>query len=142
MKSPNTYNNDNRYVFSNWTPEDFIGQWAGVPTLVAAGESKELPEYLAHHFTKHLVDREMSRDGKSALMAVEEERAPYEAKTVAPLAAGADSPALAAIKEQIRAEVEAEAASPAAAPAKKGKGKKAVVEAPLSESAEFAGLEG
>lgn len=139
MRTPDTYDADKRYVFSNWTGEDFACSWGGVPTSVARGESVELPEHLALTFARHLVDREMSRDGKSALLAVDEERAPYEAKTVAALEAGADSPALAAIKEQIRAEVEAEAGE--AKPAKKGGRKGAKAEAaPLSEAGEFAGL--
>ena len=105
MKTPDTFNNERRFVFSNWTAEDFEGSWNGEKTLVKAGESKELSMALAYNFTKHLVDREMSRAGKSNLQGVEEERAPYEAKTMAEIGEGTDSPALATLKEKIRAEV-------------------------------------
>ena len=105
MNKPDTYSIDRRFVFSNWTNEDFIGQWAGVTTTIKQGETKEFPMYLAYHFTKHLVDREMNKAGKSNLLGVEEERAPLEDKTIAEIGEGTESPALTALKEKIREEV-------------------------------------
>lgn len=105
MIQPAVYDNEKRYLFSNWTNEDFVGIWGGVPTLIKKGESVELPEYKAFHFTHHLVDREMMKDGKM-LLDVQEARQPYEDKTCVELTAGVDSPAMASLKEKIRQELE------------------------------------
>lgn len=131
MIQPDTYNNDRKFIFSNWTEEDFTGQWAGVSYTVLKGETKEFPMYLAYHLTKHLVDREMNRAGKSHLLGVEEERAIFETKTVSEIGEGTDSPALASLKEKIREEVlEVEAK----------KAKKTKKEAPIEDTGEFADL--
>lgn len=105
MIKPDTYNNDRRFVFSNWTSEDFTGQWGGVATTIKAGETKEFPMYLAYHFTKHLVDRELNKANKSHLLGVDEERHPLEQKTIAEIGEGTDSPALSALKEKIKEEI-------------------------------------
>jgi enoyl-CoA hydratase/carnithine racemase len=102
------FDNNKRYIFSNWTDEDFEGEWAGEKTLIKSGETKELTMALAYHFTKHLVNREMSRDNISHIQDVQEQRTPYEVKTIAEIVAGTDSPALASLKEQIKAEIEEE----------------------------------
>lgn len=127
-----TYDNEKRYIFSNWTSEDFTGVWASVPTVVKAGESIEVPQYKAYHFTKHLVDREMIKDNKENSMASPEARAVYEEKTVAEITGNVDSPALAAIKEKIKEEIEVESGKKKAT-----KKKKEVVE---EESGEFADI--
>jgi hypothetical protein len=103
---PVTFSPEKRYVFNNWTKEDFTGSWGGSTQIIKAGETKELQEYLAFHYTKHLVNREMMRDGKDGSMSSEEARAPYENKTMAEIGDGIDSPALASLKEKIRAEIE------------------------------------
>jgi hypothetical protein len=105
MELPTTFDNDRRFIFNNWSSEDFVGTWAGVTTIVKAGTTQEFPMYLAYHFTKHLVDREMARSGKASLMGNDDARKEYEDKTLAEITAGTDSPALSALKEQIRAEV-------------------------------------
>ena len=48
--------------FVNWTNEDFSFKWDGVPYEVKAGQSMNLPDYLADHAAKHLTDREMQKD--------------------------------------------------------------------------------
>jgi len=101
------YDNERRYIFTNWTSEDFVGTWAGIGTTIKPGESIELPQYKAFHFCKHLVDREISKDGKVAVDS-REARSPYENKTIAEITAGMDSPALASIKEKIKEEIEKE----------------------------------
>lgn len=106
MITPDTFDNSRKFIFSNWTDEDFIGIWDGQPYLIAKGETKEYQMSLAYHFTKHLVDRELIKANKANLMGVPEERAPLEDKTMAELIAGQDSPALATLKEQIRAELQ------------------------------------
>lgn len=105
MELPTTFDNDRRFIFDNWSSEDFVGTWAGQSTVVKAGTTQEFPMYLAYHFTKHLVDREMARTGKASLMGNDDARKEYEVKTLAEITAGTDSPALSALKEQIRAEV-------------------------------------
>lgn len=108
MVEVNTYDNEKRYIFSNWSNEDFVGVWAGVSQTIKAGETTELVEYKAYNYTRHFVNREMMKDHKENSMDSAEARAPYEAKTVALIGAGTDSPALAAIKEKIKEEVEVE----------------------------------
>lgn len=48
-------------LFTNFTQDDFIGYWDGKPTTVKSGKSIYLPDYLAKHFAKHLVNRELIR---------------------------------------------------------------------------------
>lgn len=103
-----TYDNEKRYLFSNWTNEDFTGVWGGAPTTVKQGETIELPMYKAYHFTKHLVNKEMMKDGKDGSMDSPEQRLPYETKTVMEITGGVDSPALSALKEKIKEELEVE----------------------------------
>lgn len=103
-----TYDNERKFIFNNWTSNDFIGMWGGQETLIKTGETKEFPMYLAYHFTKHLVDREMGRDGKEGSMSSMEARQPYENKTISEITAGTDSLALSSLKEKIREEIEAE----------------------------------
>ena len=107
MIQPAVYDNEKRYIFTNWTNEDFIGMWGGVETLVEKGKSIEVPMYKAYHFTKHLVDREMMKKGVVVLDSMEA-RKEFEDKTVAEITSSTDSPALAAIKEKIREEIEVE----------------------------------
>ncbi len=81
------YNPVKRYAFTNWTVEDFLGQWNGdtvtIPCNAGPRSTVTLPEYLAVKFTRELVDREMIRElGSSALLSVPSARAPYEQKTV------------------------------------------------------------
>lgn len=105
MENVDVFNNDRRFIFSNWSNEDFIGQWGGVQTIVKSGETKEFVMYLAYHFAKHFIDREMVKEGKGTLVGVDEMRKPYELKTIAEITAGTDSPALATLKKQIEEEV-------------------------------------
>ena len=105
MRTPDIYDDTKRFIFNNWTSEDFTGSWGGVHTIVKAGDTKELPMSLAYVFTKHLVDRELQKVGKANLLGVDEERAPLEAKTMTEIGEGTDSPALSALKEKIRAEI-------------------------------------
>lgn len=109
MQTPNTYDNERRYVFSNWSNEDFSCMWGGKTTTVKAGEILEVPEYLAYHFTKYLVDREMIKAGKEALIGDDNVRKSFEDKTVSLISAGTDSPALATLKEKIKQEIEEQA---------------------------------
>lgn len=106
MQNPVVFSEDKRYVFNNWTDEDFVGRWNGIETTIKAGESRELPEYLAYNYCKHLVDREMTKEKKEAWLSVDEQRVPFEEKTIAEISEGTDSPALASLKEKIRKEIE------------------------------------
>lgn len=51
-------------VFKNFTSEDFSHTWDKIQYDFPAGVSMMLPEYLAHHFAKHLCIRELMRVGK------------------------------------------------------------------------------
>lgn len=104
MELPNVYDSEKRYIFSNWTGTDFEGMWGGITTLVKTGESIEVPEYKAYHFTKHLVDREMQSSRRVAVDSPEA-RKPLEEKSMVEITAGVDSLALASLKKQIKEEV-------------------------------------
>ena len=49
--------------FTNYTDRDFSWKWDGVEYTFRAGETMFLEDYKAHHFAKHLVDRELTKDG-------------------------------------------------------------------------------
>lgn len=51
-------------IFTNWTSEDFTWTWNSVPYTFPAGKTIYLEDYLADHFAKHLVDRELFRQAK------------------------------------------------------------------------------
>lgn len=108
MKEITTYDNERRYIFNNWSNEDFTATWGGVPQIIKAGQTIELPQYKAYHYTKHFVDREMMKDNKAVSMGSSDARKEYELKTVTEITGGIDSPALDSIKEKIRVELEAE----------------------------------
>lgn len=50
-----------RYAFTNIDNEDYVFQWGGIKTMVEPGETIELPEYLALHATRGLVDKLMQQ---------------------------------------------------------------------------------
>lgn len=108
LKEITIYDNNRRFVFNNWSKEDFTGKWGGNTELIKVGEIKEYPMYLAFHYAKHFVDREMFRDKKEVMMGVPEERKKYWDKTISEITGDTESPALVALKEKIRAEIEEE----------------------------------
>lgn len=105
MIYPETFNNERRYIFSNWSNEDFTGLWEGKEHKIKAGEVKEFPMYLAFHLCKHFVDREMNKSGKSNFMGDDGARKEYEEKTITEITGSTESPALAALKAQIKEEL-------------------------------------
>lgn len=48
-------------LFNNFTDTEFIGYWDGKGKKFAPGVSVYMPDYLARHFAKHLVNRELLR---------------------------------------------------------------------------------
>lgn len=48
-----------RFAFTNISDEPYTFQWGGIPTELDPGETIELPEYLALHATRGLVDNLM-----------------------------------------------------------------------------------
>lgn len=48
-------------LFTNFSTEEFTGYWDGKGKRFAPGESVYMPDYLAQHFAKHLVNRELLR---------------------------------------------------------------------------------
>lgn len=102
------FDNERRYIFTNWTPSDFIGRWASQDRIIKVGEIVELPMYLAYHYAKHLCDREMIREHKEVWMGVPEKRKEYIDKTIVEITGDTESPALLAMKEKLRLEIEAE----------------------------------
>lgn len=56
-------------LFVNFTNEAFTGYWDGKGKTFKSGQSLYMPEYLARHFAKHLVNRELlSRDKNGNLV--------------------------------------------------------------------------
>lgn len=51
-------------LFTNFTNEPFIGYWDGKGKKFSPGQSLYMPDYLAKHFAKHLVNRELLRTDK------------------------------------------------------------------------------
>lgn len=47
--------------FINFTDQGFVGYWNGKGRKYPAGASEYMPDYLAKHFAKHLVNRELLR---------------------------------------------------------------------------------
>ena len=130
MKYPDVFDGSKVYIVSNWTPEDFTFYWDGKPTTIKAGEQKELVEYLAYHATKHLVSREMERDGVP-YPHTDGARVPYEEKTLFDTTSGGDSPVITALKDRLRKELGEEMSSSSAKE-----------EAPAEKQEEFADLKG
>lgn len=52
-------------LFVNFTEETFTGYWDGKPKKFEPGQSVYMPDYLANHFAKHLVNRELLRKDRS-----------------------------------------------------------------------------
>jgi len=148
MQIPDTFDNERRFIFSNWSDEDFTGQWGGVPTLIKAGAVMEFPMYLAYHFAKHFVDREMYKAHKEQFVSVDEVRKEFEEKTISEITSGTDSPALASLKEKIKEEIENEINPATLEKPKRGRPKRltgseitSVTSAiPVIETKEFAGI--
>lgn len=54
-------------IFTNFTDEVFYGRWNKRVYEIRAGKSVEVPFYLAEHFGKHLVDRELANKAAAEL---------------------------------------------------------------------------
>lgn len=54
---------DRTVIFINWSSHEFTGYWNSVPHNFAPGEKKYMEEWRAKHFSKHLANRELLRDG-------------------------------------------------------------------------------
>lgn len=51
-------------IFKNFSLEPFTGYWDGKPRTFKPGAEILMPDYLARHYAKHLVNRELQRVGK------------------------------------------------------------------------------
>ena len=52
-------------LFTNFTDQEFIGYWDGKGKKFTPGSSLYMPDYLARHFAKHLVNKELLRTDAS-----------------------------------------------------------------------------
>jgi hypothetical protein len=50
--------------FTNYTSEPFTGKWNGVAKTFKPGEKRQMAEYLARHFAKHLANQELIKKNK------------------------------------------------------------------------------
>lgn len=66
MSQPKVIDREQEITFTNFTDEDFEGQWNFAKTRkiyrLRAHKSYYLPFYLAEHFAQHLVQRELNRE--------------------------------------------------------------------------------
>lgn len=108
MQDPAIYDNERRFIFSNFSKEDFVTRYGGEEKTIKSGETWELPMFKAYLFTKHLVDREMIKNRLENSLSSEEARKPYEDMAMAEITGNVDSPALASLKEKIAEEVAVE----------------------------------
>lgn len=60
MREPQKIDRDTEIIFTNFTSKDFEGQWNKKIYVLKAGRQYYLALYLAEHFAKHLVDRELN----------------------------------------------------------------------------------
>lgn len=51
--------------FTNFSDETFVGVWNREPREYKPGKGEILPFYMADHFSKHLIDREITKLGKN-----------------------------------------------------------------------------
>lgn len=58
---PSALNTMKTALFTNFSNEEFIGFWDGKGKKFEPGQSLYMPDYLAEHFAKHLVNRELLR---------------------------------------------------------------------------------
>lgn len=49
-------------LFTNFSTEEFIGYWDGKKKTFKPGMAVYMPDYLAAHFAKHLVNRELLKN--------------------------------------------------------------------------------
>ncbi len=124
------YDPRRNFAVTNWSDEDITVTWVSevqaeqglvdgpaIDYTLAAGEVKTYPQYLAYHFTKVLVDREMSKIAMKApadtkererlemAVANKDSRKPFEDKTIQEVIAGQESPEVTAMRAQIRREL-------------------------------------
>lgn len=52
-------------LFTNFTNEPFTGYWNGKGKTIKAGESLYMAEFLASHFAKHLVNKELLKTNRA-----------------------------------------------------------------------------
>ncbi len=87
---PSIKNMTNKAVrFTNFSNEDFTGKWDGQDWPIAKGETVLIQSFLAEHFAKHLIDREMTKVGIST--GNEEAREKYMNKCVGNIVLEAES---------------------------------------------------
>jgi len=131
------YDKNKRYVFHNWSKEDFnfhFGEDSGYndnkivvitpahDITVKADEMRELNQFQAFTMCKAFVDREMVRDSNKIKDPKERERKemgvlnkdlrkPFEDKTISEIKAGDENPIMNKLREEIRAEEKAKLAN-------------------------------
>lgn len=84
------------WVVQNITDTDFDIKWAGQVTLIKAGEKRVVPEYLADHFAKHLINQILTSEKK--MVSDEQYRAPLMKKIKIKPADAPDAPTPTEIK--------------------------------------------
>lgn len=129
-KRDGIYDPSKRYGFKNITKEeggigeDFTFVWNGTPFKVKVGQEVELPEHLALHATKYLVDKIMIdsvrdeeikmraklkepfwRSARGLSVGIPEARKPLETKILRELKIDDENPQMAVIRAQIKEEL-------------------------------------
>lgn len=105
-----------QYFINNSTDEDIIVKWAeqepeakghGVYKIRAGEKGGPYPEFLAYHILKHLINRQMQKDGKEKFFGSAVMREPYEKKFLVEIdqKEGEENPIIASIREEERAKL-------------------------------------
>ena len=120
MHPEGLYNPALRFAFTNITEEPFVSYWDGQPMTVPAGQTVELPQYLAVKMTKELTDKIMIGEAKldalskglvgaqtprTSQLGVPAARKVWEDKICRVLDVDEESPQVQVMRAQIKAEL-------------------------------------
>mgnify|MGYP001615726475 CR=1 FL=1 len=82
MNQPKVIDREQEIVFTNWTLKDFEHKWAKRIYRFKAEKSYYLPFYLAEHFGKHLVTRELNDMAREKIEATRKSDPRTDAKEI------------------------------------------------------------
>lgn len=116
-----TYDPEKRFIFTNWSDEDFTHTIDGRPVTIKAHDMREFGHFEAYLLCKYFVTREMlkmadgiptkpyeeSKEKQAATFAINnpDMRKPFEDKTLTEIGAGERSPLEQIIETRLRKEL-------------------------------------
>ena len=82
MTQPKVIDREQEIIFTNWTDRDFEHTWNKKVYRFKANKSYYLPFYLAEHFGRHLVTRELNEKAAAEIKRVRDADPRIDAKVV------------------------------------------------------------